>query len=84
MKDLVRIFKALGDETRFAAVQVLLEKEHSVTEMVAKLGRPQPAVSSALRILEDSGIISKRREGKRIICSLNENINKLIEAARDE
>lgn len=75
----IRFFSALGDETRLAIVLHLLRKSHSVSELVKKIKLSQPAISLALRVLLEAGIVKKKRDGKQIIYSIaNPDVEKAM------
>lgn len=71
MKEFVRLMKALSDPNRVKIITMLGGGELCVCELTALLGVAQPTVSKHLRILEDSGLVSFRREGNWIIYRLN-------------
>ena len=57
------IFRALADPTRLRIVALLRTIELSVGELAQVLGQSQPRVSRHVRILIDSGLVTRRREG---------------------
>lgn len=61
--DLLRIHKALADETRLRLTALLRAHELNVGELVAVLGMGQPRISRHLKILFDAGLVECRREG---------------------
>ncbi len=65
-KKLLKIFKALSDETRLKIIEALLDGEKCVCEIVPLTKRSQPTVSIQLAKLEEWGIVSSRREGKSV------------------
>ncbi len=69
-EELVKIFKALGDETRLKIIKLLFEGEKCVCEIVEKISKSQPTISIHLAKLEEAGIVSSRKEGKKIIYRL--------------
>lgn len=71
MKDFVRLMKALSDPNRVKIITILGGRELCVCELTALLGVAQPTVSKHLRILEDTGLVSFRKEGNWIIYRLN-------------
>ena len=80
--DALVLFKALSDETRYKILSILLEEDRCVCELVPMVNKSQPTVSIHLKALESKGIVSRRREGRRIIYSLAEpKIRTLIEHA---
>ncbi len=72
MRDLVKIFKALSDETRIRLLKLLQQRELCVCELMQVLDMTQPRVSRNLGILKDAGLVKSRREGLWVHYSLNE------------
>lgn len=68
----IKIFKALGEETRFLIVKELLNKELCACEIPLKINRTQSNTSMHLSKLHDLGIVESRREGKSIIYSVKD------------
>jgi ArsR family transcriptional regulator len=63
MRDLVKAFKSLSDETRLRILNVLLERECCVCEVMQALQISQTRASRNLGILYDVGFLKMRREG---------------------
>jgi len=59
------VFQLLGEPSRQAIVELLLEGERPVGELVAILDQSQPAVSKQLRLLREAGLVACRSEGRR-------------------
>lgn len=55
MRDFVKLFKALSDETRIRILKVLLERECCACEVMQALDISQSRASRNLGILEDVG-----------------------------
>ncbi len=81
MKQVIEYLKALADETRLKMVKLLMHREFAVCELAAILGTSQPCISQHLKRLRQLGLISERREGRAIFCSLNEERLSALEAA---
>ena len=64
MKELLKILKALGDETRIRIIKMLLERALCVCELTDVLGINQSSVSHHLKILEDAGLVEHKRDGQ--------------------
>jgi DNA-binding transcriptional ArsR family regulator len=62
---------ALGDPTRRAIVACLADRPLAVGELAAELPVSRPAVSQALKVLKDAGLVSERASGTRRIYRLN-------------
>jgi len=67
MRELVRISKALSDETRVRMLKLLLEKDICVREMQEIFHMSQSQVSRNLKILTDAGFLKRWREGKCVV-----------------
>lgn len=66
-------FKALGDPGRLKIVLALLHQEHCVCDLAAVCGQSESAVSHQLRLLRTQKIVKKRRDGKIIYYSLDDD-----------
>jgi Predicted transcriptional regulators len=70
--DLADLFKALGDPTRVRIIHALLQCELCVHDLTVVLGMGQSAVSHQLRILRNMRIVKRRKEGKTVYYSLDD------------
>ncbi|APV45210.1 ArsR family transcriptional regulator [Dehalogenimonas formicexedens] len=70
MRDLIKVFKALSDETRLRVLNLLIHRECCVCEVVQVLGISQTRASRSLSQLYDAGLLDRRSEGLWIIYSL--------------
>jgi len=61
--DLLRIHKALADETRLRLVAVLNAFELNVGELVGVFSMGQPRISRHLKIMAEAGLLECRRDG---------------------
>ena len=61
-----RIFQALADPSRRAIYESLAGGETAVKDLTARFDLSQPAVSQHLAALKDAGLVSARREGRRV------------------
>ena len=75
MQEMVKISKALADETRIRMLKLLLERDICVCEMHEILHISQPQVSRNLKILMDAGFLRRWREGKCIVYLAERNNN---------
>jgi ArsR family transcriptional regulator, cadmium/lead-responsive transcriptional repressor len=77
-----RFFRVLGDPTRLAILQHLLDKPHSVSELIAKLGIAQSRVSNHLACLRWCRFVTADRVGRRVIYSAGDpRLRKLLDVA---
>lgn len=57
-------FNAIAEPKRRQLLELLNAQELSVTEMVERLGWPQPMVSKHLGVLKQVGLVSERRDSR--------------------
>jgi DNA-binding transcriptional ArsR family regulator len=55
---------ALGDPTRRAIFERLVERPYAVTELASELPVSRPAVSQHLKVLKSAGLVVDRQAGK--------------------
>jgi ArsR family transcriptional regulator len=65
----VEIFRALADPTRLRIMALIRAMELSVGELAQVLGQSQPRVSRHIRILNDAGLATRRKEGSWVFIS---------------
>jgi DNA-binding transcriptional ArsR family regulator len=58
------VFSALSDPVRRAMLARLAQGETSVSELAAPFAMSLPAISRHVRVLEDAGLLTRRREGR--------------------
>lgn len=63
-------FSALADPTRRAILARLALGEASVLELAEPFSMSQPAVSKHLKVLEQAGLISRKRDAQRRPCRI--------------
>src|SRR3990172_7608055 len=63
MRELVRTFKALSDETRLRILNLLVERECCVCEVMQALDISQTRASRNLSALYDAGFLKLRKDG---------------------
>ena len=59
-----RIFKALGDPTRLAIFEQLLERRNCTRSLARKLGFSESAISQHLKTLYEAGLVERQRYGR--------------------
>ena len=64
-------FNAVAEPRRRAMLSFLALDERPVGDIVASLGFEQPSVSKHLRVLHEVGLVSARRDGRRILYRTN-------------
>jgi DNA-binding transcriptional ArsR family regulator len=62
---------ALGDGTRRQVFELLRSGSRSVGELASDLPVSRPAVSQHLRVLEEAGLVTHRRQGTRNLYELD-------------
>ena len=71
MRDLLKTFKALADETRLRIFFLLMEREACVLEIKQAMRISQTRASRNLGILHDAGLLKARREGPLVFYSID-------------
>ena len=66
-EDLVKLFKALGEESRLRIVQCVLAREHCACEFTAETGKDQTTISRHLKVLVEAGLLSSEKKGRYVI-----------------
>jgi DNA-binding transcriptional ArsR family regulator len=64
-------FNAVAEPRRRQILDVLMSHELSVTQLVRRLGLPQPVVSKHLRVLRETGLVVARDDGRQRLYRLN-------------
>jgi DNA-binding transcriptional ArsR family regulator len=72
--DLDKTFAALADPARRAIVERLVEGPASVSELAKPLPMSLPAVMLHLKVLEDCGLVTSRKEGRVRTCRIEPQI----------
>jgi predicted transcriptional regulator len=85
--NLVEVFSALGDKTRFRLLQ-LLKSNHEicVSELAAEIGISNAGVSQQLKILEHAGLVERQRMGQKICYQISDatKVNQKILSLLDD
>lgn len=71
MSKLDEVFVALSNPTRRSIIEKLSTKEETVMSLAKPYEMSLPAISKHLKVLEKSGLVSQRREGKYSFYSVN-------------
>ena len=71
MRDIIRAFKSLSDETRLSILNILLERECCVCEVMQSLDISQTRASRNLKLLYDAGFLSMKKEGVWVLYSID-------------
>lgn len=61
---MITIFDVIADPTRRHILDLLLQRPHSVGELVDALGISQPGVSKQLRLLREAGLVYVQQEAQ--------------------
>lgn len=81
---LARFFKGLDDPTRVLILELLLDREKTVSELVGALGSPQGRVSTHLGCLRHCGYVRTRRDGRNVYYRLaDERVRALMRIAQE-
>ncbi|MBX6765649.1 MAG: helix-turn-helix transcriptional regulator [Actinomadura rubrobrunea] len=78
----VEVLGLLADRTRLTLVRRLGEGEADVTTLVKACAMPRPAVSQHLARLRLAGLVTARKEGRRVIYALRHgHLRRLVDEA---
>jgi DNA-binding transcriptional ArsR family regulator len=64
------VFRALADPTRRAIVERLAQGESTVGELAAPFAMSLAGASKHLGVLEEAGLVVRKKQGRERICSL--------------
>ena len=65
-------FRMLADPTRLAILRALMEGEKSVGQVVEETGQNQANVSKHLKMLAETGIVDRRKEGLQVFYAIGD------------
>src|SRR5262245_40090696 len=65
-----RFFRAMGDEPRLRLLELLAQGGWWFTELVGALKEKFSTVSQRLRILDEAGLVARRRQGTHVYYAL--------------
>ena len=72
MRQLIKVFKALSDETKIRILKILQQQDElCVCEIMQALNISQSRASRNLGILKDAGFVTDRRDGLWVYYSIN-------------
>ncbi len=65
-----KFFKGLGDKSRLAILETILDDEKTVADIVKLTGLSQPNVSAHLACLLECGLVKRERDGQWVLYSV--------------
>jgi ArsR family transcriptional regulator len=71
VQDILKVFRALSDETRLRIINLLLERECCVCEVIQAMRISQTRASRGLTALRNAGILKVRRDGLWVLYSID-------------
>ncbi len=71
MVNCVQFCKALADDTRQQILGLLKDGEMCVSDIVAVFDMSQPTISHHLGILKQFGLVTSRKDGKRVFYAID-------------
>lgn len=79
-----RFFRVLGDPTRLAILERLLDGPQSVSELVSALGAPRSRVSNHLACLRWCRFVEAERQGRQVVYRVGDpRVRGLLGEARE-
>lgn len=80
-----RIFKVIGDSNRLKILEILRSGENCQCDIIPLISQSQPTVSRHLRLLEEAGLISSRKEGTKMFYKVVDNqVYNIIDALNND
>lgn len=73
IRDAERLLGIVGEANRIKILLLLSKREMCVCELESALKLPQPTISHHLTLLEQSGLLERRKRGRFVFYSLNES-----------
>ena len=73
MEDLVKVFKALSDETRLKILLIISKRTICQKGISRHLGISDSAVSQHIKVLKESGIVTGIKQGYSVIYVINDD-----------
>jgi len=64
------LFKTLGHPTRIRVLELLVESEHSVSELIPAIGIEASNLSQQLAVLRRAGLVTTRKQGTAVYYAL--------------
>lgn len=68
--ELLRVLRAVADDTRLRALKLIAERPRSTQELAPMVGITEAGLSKHLRALHEAGLVETRREGYYVLYSL--------------
>jgi DNA-binding transcriptional ArsR family regulator len=80
---LAKYFRTFGNPTRLLILELLRERERSVSELVEQLATSQPYVSNQLACLRWCGLVATRREHRTVYYRVaDERVRTMLDVAQ--
>lgn len=73
MEDLVKVFKALSDETRLKILLIISKRTICQKGISRHLGISESAVSQHIKVLKESGVVTGIKQGYSVIYVINDD-----------
>lgn len=67
-------FRLLGDASRLSILRCLMGGEMTVTQIVEETGRGQANVSKHLKLLHESGLLDRRKQGLQVYYKIGDPV----------
>jgi ArsR family transcriptional regulator, arsenate/arsenite/antimonite-responsive transcriptional repressor len=79
LEQTLRLFRALGDETRLRLIERLRGGEQCVCDLTDELETGQSRLSFHLKTLKDAGIVTDRRQGRWVYYALRPGVFEVLQ-----
>ncbi len=74
LERVANLFRAFAEPSRLAIIQELKSGELSVSEVVDQLPTSQANVSKQLKLLYDTGLVTRRKQGTQVLYAIADSI----------
>jgi len=68
-----QLLRVLGDNTRLSVLRLIAENPRSTRELAPLVGISEATLSKHLRMLAETGVVSRRREGRFVLYALRQH-----------
>jgi DNA-binding transcriptional ArsR family regulator len=77
------VLHALGDDTRLRVLKLVAQRPRTTQELASLVGLSNAGLSKSLRRLAEAGLVTTRREGYYVVCTLASGRLEALSAAID-
>ena len=68
------LFNVFSDPVRLKMVELLKERDWTPSQLAEELGLSRPTITHHLNLMRNAGVVNCTKQGKEVICSLEETV----------